>query len=253
MTCQQLFGTLKTSFQTLLEGHHLTTESITISARGLTPEEAIGHTERKDFPILTGNEIMLMAEFQGSKGQAFTDAPAQFTGTLQEILDMDLESTPHARGLFIAALNAVMSHLGLSENAVHCKDDGPEFCSRCMVDWVSACYGSPKIALIGYQPALIGALSKVFEVQVLDLNPANIGTVKDGCPIRSGETDRAAVVDWADLVLCTGSTLSNGTIVHFLDLDKPVVFFGTTLSGAAALLGLQRACFADEAFRRSAQ
>ena len=250
MTRSQLFAKLQTAFEEILEEHHLMDASVTIRARGLSPEEAIGCPERKDFPILTGKETMLMAEFRGSKGQAFTDAPAQFSGPLQDILHMDLEQNPHARGLFIASLNAVMHHLGLSENAVHCRNDGPEFCAKCMVEWVREQFGAPRIALVGFQPALIGGLSKAFQVQVLDLNPDNIGKVKDGCPVRDGVKDQKAVLDWADLVLCTGSTLCNGTLVDFMDLDKPVVFFGTTLSGAAPLLGLRRTCFADRAFQR---
>ena len=51
------------------------------------------------------------------------------------------------------------------------------------------------------------------------------------------------VVNWSDLVLCTGSTLSNGTITNFLDLEKEVLFFGTTLAGAAEMLGCKRMCF----------
>lgn len=248
MNSTQLYQCLQERFQEILRDHQLSTESILISARGQTPEEAIGHTSRKDFPILTGKEVMLIAQFKGACGQAFTDAPAQFSGTLQEILEMDLEESPHARGLFIASLNAVMKYLGLSQNSVHCKDDGPEFCAQHMTEWISDNFGKPKIALVGFQPALIAALSQRFPLQVLDLNPENIGKVKNGCPIRSGVSDRQEVVDWADLVLCTGSTLSNGTIVQFMDLEKPVVYFGTTLSGAAPLLGLQRACFADQAF-----
>lgn len=84
---------------------------------------------------------------------------------------------------------------------------------------------------------------------MLDLNPDNIGKEKDGCPVLSGEKCREETVAWADLVLCTGSTLCNGTIVDYLDLDKEVVFFGTTLSGAAPILGLKRACFADESMK----
>ena len=251
MTRQELFEKLKSSFRDILEQHQLSTEEIHISAKGQTPQEAIGNTARKDYPILTGKEIMLIADFKGSKGQAFTDAPARFSGTLQDILEMDLEESAHARGLFIASLNAVMSHLKLSDNVIHCKDDGPEFCSRCMVDWVEARFGSPKIALIGFQPALIGSLSQHFSLQVLDLDPNNIGKIKDGCPIRDGAKEQKEVLNWADLVLCTGSTLCNGTIVDFMELSKPVVFFGTTLSGAAPILGLQRACFSDEAYARS--
>lgn len=240
-----LYETLRSALATALEEHGLTGSAVTIRARGLTPEEAIGRTQRTDYPILTGKEVMLMANFRGAMGQAFTDAPARFEGALDQVLELDLEGDLHSRGLFIAALNAVMKYLGRADNTVHCKDGGPELCARHMAEWVADTYGTPKIALVGFQPALIAALSQRFPVKVLDLNPDNIGKMKDGCPVLDGRTGRREAVDWADLVLCTGSTLCNGTIVDYLDLDKEVVFFGTTLSGAAPILGLKRACFAD--------
>lgn len=240
-----LFETLRAALADALAGAGLTGAEVTIQARGLTPEEAIGHTERTDFPILTGKEVMLMAQFRGAKGQAFTDAPARFEGPLEDILSLDLEGDPHARGLFIAALNAVMAHLGRADNTVHCRDGGPELCARHMAQWVGETYGTPRIALVGFQPSLIAALGARFPLRVLDLNPENIGRVKDGCPVLDGQTAREETVAWADLVLCTGSTLCNGTIVDYMDLDKPVAFFGTTLSGAAPILGLERCCFAD--------
>ena len=245
MTKQMLMHTLQTALADALWENGLEAERVSIQVRGLTPEQAIGHTQRTDFPILTGKEVMLMAEFRGAKGQAFTDAPARFEGSLADILGLDLQTDPHSVGLFVATLNAVMKYLGRADNTVHCKDGGPECCARHMVEWVAQEYGKPKIALVGFQPALIGALSQHFPLKILDLNPENIGKVKDGCSVLSGEQDRQAVVDWADLVLCTGSTLCNGTIVDYLGLDKEVVFFGTTLSGAAPILGLKRACFSD--------
>ena len=54
------------------------------------------------------------------------------------------------------------------------------------------------------------------------------------------------VVAWADLILCTGSTLANGSIVEYLNLNKDVRFYGTTLAGAARLLDLKRVCFRAE-------
>lgn len=240
-----LYETLRAALSAALEEHGLTGASVTVKARGLTPEEAIGHTRRTDYPILTGKEVMLMADFRGAMGQAFTDAPARFEGSLDQVLALDLEGDPHSRGLFVATLNAVMRYLGRADNTVHCKDGGPEFCARHMARWVADTYGTPKILLVGYQPALIGALSKAFPLKILDLNPDNVGREKDGCPVLDGVRDRQAAVDWADLVLCTGSTLCNGTIVDYLDLDKEVVFFGTTLAGAAPILGLKRMCFAD--------
>lgn len=240
-----LYETLRAALAAALEEHGLTGWAVTVRARGLTPEEAIGHTQRTDYPILTGKEVMLMAEFRGAMGQAFTDAPAHFEGSLDQVLALDLEGDPHSRGLFIATLNAVMKYLGRADNTVHCRDGGPELCARHMAQWVADAYGAPKIALVGFQPALIAALSQRFPLKVLDLNPDNIGKEKDGCPVLDGASGRQEAVDWADLVLCTGSTLCNGTIVDYLDLDKEVVFFGTTLAGAAPILGLKRACFAD--------
>nr|WP_314461232.1 hypothetical protein [uncultured Clostridium sp.] len=32
-------------------------------SKSLSPEEAIGNTRRKDFPILAGQEVMLWAEY----------------------------------------------------------------------------------------------------------------------------------------------------------------------------------------------
>ena len=61
-----------------------------------------------------------------------------------------------------------------------------------------------------------------------------------------GVSDMADAVASAELILCTGSTLCNGTMVDYLDLDKEVLFFGITAAGAGAILGLKRLCFADD-------
>lgn len=87
--------------------------NFTLGTRALSPEEAIGITERKDFPILTGKDVMVQAECAGAKGQAFTDAPAIFNGTLQQVYQLDLSGDSQNRGIFIASLNAVMGLLCL--------------------------------------------------------------------------------------------------------------------------------------------
>ena len=51
-------------------------------------------------------------------------------------------------------------------------------------------------------------------------------------------------MDYADLVLCTGSTACNGSIVNYIDIGKEVVFYGTTFSGGAVLMDQKRSCFA---------
>lgn len=190
---------------------------------------------------------MLQAEHNGSFGQAFTDSPSFFRGSLEEILSMDIDSDPHARGLLISALNAVMRNVGLIENTIHCKNGEPESCAEKFAEYIKENYNNPKIALIGYQPAILEALSKEFDLRVLDLNPDNVGEIRYNVLVENGIRDYEEVVlNWADLVLCTGSTLCNGSIVNFIDIGKEVIFFGTTLAGAAKLLGLKRLCFCSE-------
>lgn len=244
MEQREFFEYLKARFEQVLEKYELKSETIVIRSKALSPLEAIGKTQRKDYPILTGKEIMLEADYKGAKGQAFTDAPAQFQGSLKEILSLGLADDSHARGLFIAAMNAVMRYLGLAEKTVHCKEQEPEECAKQAACYIKEHYGTPKIALVGYQPALLENLSKEYPLKVLDLNPENIGQLRYGVMVEHGIEDFQAVVkDWAELVLCTGSTLCNGTILNFLNLDKEVLFFGTTLAGAAELLGCKRMCF----------
>lgn len=243
MNQKELMDLLKDKFKTLVEENSLTMDEIHIVSKSLTPEEAIGNTRRKDFPILTGREVMLQAEYQGAKGQAFTDAPSEFKGTLREILALDLDKDLHSRGLFIASLNAVMAKIGLIEHTVHCRTEEPENCAGEILDIVKRDYKDRKIVLIGYQPSILEALSKDFTVRVLDLNPKNVGQTRYGIKVEHGIDDyKEVVLDWSDVVLCTGSTLCNGTIVQYFDIGKEVIFFGITVAGAAKLLGLKRLC-----------
>lgn len=243
-TPEAFYTELHRRFAQLVADHGLSGEPVSLHARSLTPQEAIGETKRKDYPILTGKEVLLQAEYRGALGQAFTDAPADFTGTLAEVLQMDMIGDAHARGLFIATLNAVMRSLGLAAGTVHCKDDAMEPCAQQFVTELRTQYGAPKITLIGYQPALLSHLAENhFPLRVLDLNPDTVGTQKHGVAIEHGVRDLESAVAWADVVLCTGSTLCNGTIVNFIGLAKDVLFFGTTLAGAAELMGLKRKCF----------
>ena len=249
MTAEVFYKTLKQRFGEVLEANGLQNEEVTVTCRTLSPEEAIGNTRRRDFPIISGKDIMIEASFQGSRGQAFTDAPAAFQGRLEDILEVDLVEDAQGRGLFIAAVNAVMCHLGLCGGTVHCRTEGPELCAVEMLAYLRTHYADRKrIALIGYQPALLEMLSKSeFDVRVLDLNPANVGQIRYGVLVENGIDAYESVVNGgADLILCTGSTVCNGTIINYLGLNTEVLFFGTTLAGAAKLLDLKRVCFAEK-------
>jgi len=74
------------------------------------------------------------------------------------------------------------------------------------------------------------------------LDEDNIGQEKYGIMVESGMCKMTEVGTWADVFLVTGSTICNGTLVEFLKIKKPVIYFGTTLAGAARLLGLTGFC-----------
>ena len=88
---------------------------------------------------------------------------------------------------------------------------------------------------------------RMWSVRAVDLSPSNIGQKRFGVLVEDGripETSQS-LCRKADLVLCTGSTVCNGSIVDFLPFKDKILFYGTTLAGAAPLMGLPRLCFAD--------
>jgi hypothetical protein len=77
-------------------------------------------------------------------------------------------------------------------------------------------------------------------LRFLDLDSDNIGVKKFWVTIEGPEhTDET--VDWADLLAVTGTTLVNGTIGSFLK-EKPLLFYGTTIAGAAHVMEWERFC-----------
>jgi uncharacterized protein (DUF4213/DUF364 family) len=221
--------------------YNLINERVSIQGKVLSTEEAIGKPQRQDFPLVKGKERLVQAEFKGALGQAFTDSPDSFEGILKEFLEMPVE-TNFQRAAFTAVLNAVMRHLGMVDRTIHCKDDEPNECARKLVEYIKKRFSDPKIALVGFQPAILDFCRREFQVRVVDLNPENIGKEKYGVLVEDADLKTQEVIKWCSLLLVTGSTLTNGTIVNFLGLDKPVVFYGTTIAGASKILGLNRFC-----------
>ena len=223
----------------LCSNQHLLTEKILVRARALTPEEAIGNPEGDDFPIKKGKERLMQADFRDSLGQAFTDRFGDFEGSVDELFSMPLGNN-YRRAIFVASLNAIMRNLGLIEGTVHCRDEGPGECAGLLVAHIRDHYGRPRVAQVGFQPRFVKTLGEAFPLRVLDLDLDNIGTVKYGVKVEGPESGEDAT-RWADLLLVTGTTLVNDTIGDFLK-EKPILFYGTTIAGAAALMGWQRFC-----------
>lgn len=234
---------LKRKFLDILKKNNIVDENIVVNTKSLTAIEAIGQTKRKDFPILNGKEIMMEAEFKGAIGQAFTSSPCNFSGSLEEIMNLDLKED-YNKGIFIATLNAVLLHLGYIKGNIHCKNEEPELCGKSFGEYFKQNYKNKKVALIGFQPAILENLKDIVKLRVLDLNEENVDKEKYGVLIEDGiDNYKEVVIDWADIVLCTGSTVLNGSIVNFLNIGKPVIFYGTSISGTAYLMNLDRLCY----------
>jgi hypothetical protein len=240
---------LQEKFLTIAAQNNLLDGEITIQTKILTTAEAIGNPDRQDYPLLKGKEFLMEATFRGAKGQAYTDTPSEFAGALKDIVHLPLETT-RQRALFVAALNAVMHHLEPDLGTIHCKDNEPEECAGEIAEFVRmsapACIG-----LIGLQPAILECLATNFgagNLTCLDRDEEFRGQLKYGVPITWG-TQQALVELFAkaDLVLATGSTIVNGSLVEIVHLAErsrvPVYFYGTSIAGAARLMGLHRLCY----------
>ena len=241
MIKDKFYNNLFDKFIEIVTDNNLLDKTVTVTGRALSATEAIGDTEKKDFPILKGKEKLLEAEIKGVKGQAFTDMPSNYSGTLKEIIEMPLDNNFNV-AIYIATLNAVCRYLKIADNTVHCKDDGPEKCSVELASYLESRFGKPKVALIGYQPSMLDRLSKSFEIRVVDLDQNNINTMKYGVMVEDGDKDTEDLLKWCDVILATGSTIANKTITSLFVDNKPTIFFGTTLAGAAAIMGLERFC-----------
>ncbi len=218
---------------------NLLEERVTVRARTLTTEEAIGNPEGDDFPLQKGKERLMQADFRGALGQAFTDQFGDFEGSLDEIFNMPLANN-FRRAIFTATLNALLRYLGLAQGTIHCRDEGPTHCAAKMVAYIQERFGPVKITQVGFQPRIVQAMAESFDVRLLDMDPENIGQEKFGVMVESPEATEDAL-QWADLLLVTGTTLTNDTIEQFL-FGKPVIFYGTTIAGAAYLMGWERFC-----------
>jgi hypothetical protein len=234
-----LYDAIKKEFIKLINERGLQGEKVIIRANPLSPEQAIGNPEDKDYPLVAGVERLMQAELRGSLGQAYTDMYGDFSGTLSDIVDMDLKNN-FRRAIFISSLNAVMKHLGLISKTVHCKNAQPPECSQELVRYIEKNYGQPRVAMVGFQPRMVEALARHFELRVTDMDKDNIGKEKFGVKIDD-PSHATENLGWCDIALVTGTTVVNDTIDQFR-IDKPVIFYGITISGTAKLLGLDHFC-----------
>ncbi len=233
-----ILGRIIQEVKKLISEHSLEDEMISVSARPLTPEEAIGNPAHDDYPLLKGKERMMQAVFQDTKGQAFSDHTGNFSGSLSQVIALPMDSNFH-RAILVATANAVLRQRGIITKSCHCKDHDPVMCASYLKDGLAP-FSPKRVGMIGDQPRLLEALARDFEVRVCDRDPEKIGTVQSGIVVEDSEVYRD-INNWADLLLVTGTTLVNDTIDNFTG-DVPIVFYGITIGGAAQLLNLNHFC-----------
>ena len=246
MNNSDFYSELISSFKEIAKKNNLLDEVFVLKSTALSTEEAIGNPDRKDFPLMKGKEKLLQTDFKDSKGQAYTDMPGNWSCTLKEIIDNPIE-TNFDRAMLIAALNAVCANLGLCCSTIHCKNNDPEDCAKEYLDYLKQNYNDvSKIGLIGLQPSILQMLTENYKTRIVDLNPDAIGTHKFGILIEDSEKMIDDMINWADLILCTGSTVVNGSLVEILNMvngaGKEILFFGTSIAGTAAIMNLKRFC-----------
>ena len=237
MKIEEVYKLLKLSFKSLLDERGIQDKAVNVKAAGLE-----GANKRTDFPVLNGAEIVMTAEYEGAKGECSTSFPSHFSGTLLQVSELDIENNPHERSIFIAAMNAVMNFYELADHCVSCPESDKEKCARYIADNYKKINEDVKVLLVGYQPFMVKEFIKHFSVRILDLDQDNIGEARFSVVVEHGKDSFPDAVKWADVILCPGSSLSNGTIVDYINLPRDVTYYGATISGFARLAGLNRIC-----------
>lgn len=130
-------------------------------------------------------------------------------------------NTNRNRALLVATISATYRYLGLVTNTQHCRNEEPELCGRRLaIELISKLPIDSKIAIIGFQPALVYYLSREFKnLRVTDMNPDNIGRIREGIVIEP-YTINQEVISWSNAVIVTGSTLVNNTIDNIIEWSK---------------------------------
>ncbi len=248
MTNKGVLERFKDKMETILQEKGLADASVTVLAKPLTPEEAIGEPGRRDFPILKGKERLIEAEVLGSRGQAFTDTARDFIGTLADVMALPLDSNG-SRAVFLAAMNAALAHLGMVRGTLHCKNEDPEECGAAIASEILAASGKVKVGLIGFNPAMGQRLIETFgagSMAISDLSPDVVGQERFGVKIQDGLAANDALVEGSDVIVMSGTTMVNDTFDPIMDkieaLGKDYFVFGVTTAGPAAILGFRRIC-----------
>ena len=181
----------------------------------------------------------MTAVIRGTCGQAYTETPESFQGTLKEALEIP----PTEKGISavtISALNAAMNILGLAPGTFPEEEQSRIDYADALCRYVAEKHGKSNIILVGYDGYLVKRfVEEGFDFWTMDRDPANITQNRfHHVVVNNAKRNRESSFVWGKYFVVTGSTLCNGTILHYLDSGKELLFYGITCAGAATLLNL---------------
>ena len=184
-------------------------------------------------------EYCVTAELCGVKGEAYTETPEAFQGTLEEALSI----APSENGISavtVAALNAAMNKLGLCPGTFPEEEQAHIAYADAVCRHITENYGRGNLVLVGYDGYFVKRfMEEGLDFWTMDRDPDHIAQDRfDHVVVNSAKRNRESSFAWGKLFLITGSTLCNGTIVQYLDSGKELLFYGITCAGAATLLSL---------------
>ncbi len=237
MIHNSIYDKLREALEAEVINGNFANQNINIRCSALSARDAIGNPEHDDYPIIKGKEVMIEADFKNAKGQAFTDEFENADYRVDDLLNIGFD-TNKKRAVFIAGLNAIFRYLGLIDFSIHCKDTEPARCAKKISDSIVP---DTKVLLVGYQPRFLETLASHYNVRAVDLDQDNIGKTVFSTVIEPSESTGDAI-EWCDLIFATGSTVVNGTMMKFLEAEKPVIFYGVTIAAAAKILNLKTHC-----------
>ena len=93
-----------------------------------------------------------------SRRPGFYRHATTFGGKLRKVGELLLTDNAE-RGVFIAALNALLRSMGWVEKTIHCKNEEPEECASQLPQQVRKLVTQPRIAFVGLQPAVVNHLA----------------------------------------------------------------------------------------------
>ena len=225
MTIEELYQQILSGFYALEGAKELLDE--TVSVTGAKEPEKTLRPENDPPSTVARPEYCVTATLRGVRGEAYTETPEDFRGTLEEALHIP----PSEKGISavtIAALNAAMSCLGLAPGVFPEEEEAHFRYAEKLYRYVIENHGPDNIVLVGYD----GYLVKRFVDEGL------IIWIMDRDPDHIAKRNRESSFVWGKYFIVTGSTLCNGTILHYLNSGKELLFYGITCAGAAKLLNL---------------